>query len=74
MTAQKQPETQVPKSAARDAESSGRKPWIKKTPVGVVLEQIGKQEQKVQDMEAELTREKRELQKLLKAKEVLEAK
>jgi hypothetical protein len=74
MRAQKQPETQAPKSAARSAESGGRKPWIKKTPVEVVLEQINKQEQKVQQMEADLTREKREFQKLLKAKEVLEAK
>jgi len=73
-TAQKQPETQASKSAARSAESGGRKPWIKKTPVEVVLEQINKQEQKVQQMEADLTREKREFQKLLKAKEVLEAK
>ena len=74
MRAQKQPETQAPKSAAGSAESGGRKPWIKKTPVEVVLEQINKQEQKVQQMEADLTREKREFQKLLKAKEVLEAK
>jgi hypothetical protein len=37
------------------------------------MDQIGKQEKKVQQMEAEPTREKRELQKLLKAKEVLEA-
>ena len=74
MTAQKQPEPQGPKVPARATESSGRKPWIKKTPVGIVLEQIGKQEQKVQQMEADLTRERRELQKLLKAKEVLEAK
>jgi hypothetical protein len=74
MTAQKQPEAQAPKPSARSTDSGGRKPWIKKTPVGVVLEQIGKQEQKVQQMEVDLTREKRELQKLLKAKEVLEAK
>ena len=74
MTAQKQPEPSASKSAAPAAESGGRKPWVKKTPVEVVLEQIGKQEQKVQDMETELTRERRELQKLLKAKEVLEAK
>ena len=74
MTAQKQPEPQAPQAPAGPTEGSGRKPWIKKTPVGIVLEQIGKQEQKVQQMEADLTRERRELQKLLKAKEVLEAK
>jgi hypothetical protein len=74
MRAQKQPATQAPKSAARSTESGGRRPCVKKTPVEVVLEQINKQEQKVQQMEADLTREKREFQKLLKAKEVLEAK
>ncbi len=74
MTAQKRSEPQAAKSEGRSTVSAGRKPWIKKTPVEVVLEQINKQEQKVQQMEAELTREKRELQKLLKAKEVLEAK
>ena len=74
MTAQKQSATQAPKPEAHSTASGGRKPWVKKTPVEVVLEQINKQEQKVQQMETELTREKRELQKLSKAKEVLEAK
>jgi hypothetical protein len=51
----------------------GRKAWIKKTPVEVVLEQIGKQEEKVADMRTELAREERELSKLQQAKKVLEA-
>jgi len=74
MPPKKQPKTQGEAPAAPSTEGAGRKPWVKKTPVEVVLEQIGKQEQKVEQMEADLTREKRELQKLLKAKEVLEAK
>jgi len=53
--------------------STGRKPWIKKTPVDVVLDQIGKQEKKVADMRAAITHEERELAKLNKAKAVLEA-
>ena len=61
----------VAKSAP--AAQTGRKAWIKKTPVEVVLEQIGKQEQKVAGMRAELTREERELAKLQQAKKVLEA-
>jgi hypothetical protein len=73
MPPKKQPETHGTKPTTPSTEGTGRKPWVKKTPVEVVLEQIAKQEQKVQDMEADLTREKRELQKLLKAKEVLEA-
>jgi hypothetical protein len=55
------------------APATTRKSWVKKTPVEVVLEQIGKQEEKVSGMRAELTREERELAKLQKAKAVLEA-
>lgn len=53
--------------------STGRKPWIKKTPVEVVLEQIGKQEEKVAEMREELAHEERELAKLTQARKVLEA-
>jgi len=42
--------------------------------VEVVLEQITKQENKVSEMEKELTKERRELQKLQEARKVLEAK
>ena len=59
--------------AGASAEKVGRKPWIKKTPVEVVLEQIAKQEDKVNDMREELKKEERELQKLQQAKKVLEA-
>lgn len=52
---------------------TGRKPWVKKTPVEVVLEQIGKQEEKVSDLREELKKEERELAKLQQAKKVLEA-
>jgi hypothetical protein len=50
-----------------------RKPWVKKTPVEVVLEQIAKQEERVAGMREELKKEERELQKLQQAKKVLEA-
>jgi hypothetical protein len=53
--------------------STSRKPWIKKTPVEVVLEQIGKQEQKVAEMRAEFAKEERELAKLQQARKVLES-
>ena len=55
------------------AASTGRKPWIKKTPVEVVLEQIGKQEAKVADMRKELGVEERELAKLQQARKILES-
>jgi hypothetical protein len=62
-------------SAEGHAGSGGstRKPWVKKTPVEVVLEQIAKQEERVAEMREELKKEERELQKLQQAKKVLEA-
>jgi hypothetical protein len=58
---------------AAPATTSTRKQWIKKTPVQVVLDQIAKQQEKVDDLRADLTREERGLAKLQKAKAVLEA-
>ena len=59
-------------SAPAPAPTTTRKAWIKKTPVDVVLDQIGKQEKKVADMRAAIVHEERELAKLQKAKSVLE--
>ncbi len=52
---------------------SGRKPWIKKTPVEVLLEQLGKQDQRVAALRQELAFEERELAKLTQARKVLES-
>lgn len=60
-------------STAATATSTGRKPWVKKTPVEVVLEQIHRQEQKVAEMREAISHEERELAKLLQAKKVLES-
>ena len=60
-------------TSSSPTQTTTRKPWIKKTPVEVVLEQIGKQEEKVADMRKELTHEERELTKLQQARKVLEA-
>jgi len=65
----KSPTAQPKTAPAKEA----RKTWVKKTPVEVVLEQITKQEDKVNEMRAELKQEERELQKLQQAKKVLEA-
>lgn len=54
------------------APASTRKAWIKKTPVEIVLEQIGKQEEKVAGMRKDLAKEEKELTKLQQAKKVLE--
>ncbi len=53
--------------------TTNRKTWVKKSPVAIVLEQIGKQEEKVAGMRKELAREEREISKLQQAKKVLEA-
>jgi hypothetical protein len=78
MTAQKIGPAATPAAVATAAptaetSTSGRKAWIKKTPVEIVLEQIGKQEEKVAEMRKELAREERELSKLQQAKKVLES-
>ena len=73
MTAQKTPPAVTPAAEPAATSTSGRKAWIKKTPVEIVLEQIGKQEEKVAEMRKELAREERELGKLQQAKKVLES-
>ena len=50
-----------------------RKPWKKKTPVEVVLDQINRLRDDVLEREEELKQAKRQLQKLEEAKKVLEA-
>ena len=65
--------TEPPQGKSHAAAQPTRKAWVKKTPVDVVLEQINKQEQKVNDLREELKKQERELQKLLQAKKVLEA-
>jgi hypothetical protein len=63
----------APARPAATAVTSGRKPWIKRSPIDVVLEQITKQEEKVNDMRTELAREERLLAKMQKAKTAFEA-
>ena len=72
MTADKKTESGA-KAPASSASPSGRKPWTPKSPVEVILDQIGKQEKKVAELQHELDTEKSMLTKLLQAKKVLEA-
>ena len=66
--------TQPPTAAKQPtAEPAARKAWVPRTPVDVVLDQIGKQEKRVAAMQKELDLEKTQLAKLQKAKAVLEA-
>jgi hypothetical protein len=62
----------IPQSPAA-TERSGRKPWIRRTPVDVVLAQITKQQERVTTLQEELAKEKRGLEKLEAARKVLES-
>jgi uncharacterized membrane protein YjjP (DUF1212 family) len=77
MTAQKRTD-QVPTrsstaTTAAATTQTTRKPWKKKTPVEVVLDQINRLRDDVLAKEEELKQAKRQLQKLEEAKKVLEA-
>lgn len=50
-----------------------RKPWKKRTPVEVVLDQINRIEEDVAKREEELKQARRQLQKLEEVKKVLES-
>ena len=72
MTADKKTESSA-KGSASAGTTGGRKPWVPKSPVEVILDQIAKQEKKVAELQHELDTEKSMLTKLLQAKKVLEA-
>jgi hypothetical protein len=72
MTAEKKGETPKSSPASASAASGVRKPWIPKTPVEIMLDQIKKQEKKVAELQQELDAEKTTLNKLLQAKKFLE--
>lgn len=55
------------------ATSDARKPWKKKTPVQVMLDQIDRLREDVQKKEEELKLAKRQMQKLEEARKVLES-
>ena len=77
MTAQKknQPESGGSQAGATGASGSEkRKPWIKKTPVEIILEQVAKQEEKVAELRKELAKEEGELRKMQDATKLLQAK
>ena len=68
MPAPKQPE---PKVAPPKPE--GRKPWKKKSPVEVVLEQADKLKAEIAEAEEELKAKRKQLQKFEEAKKIFEA-
>jgi hypothetical protein len=54
------------------AKPEGRKPWKKKTPVEVVLEQADKLKAEIADMEEEIKAKRRQLVKFEEAKKLFE--
>jgi len=69
MSAQKQSQ-----SAGSDSGGGKRKPWVKKSPVEIILEQVAKQQEKVEALRKELAQEEGELKKMQDATRLLQAK
>ena len=74
MTAQKQGQPAAGTSAGSESGGEKRKPWIKKSPVEIILEQVAKQEEKVVALRKELAKEEGELKKMQDATKLLQAK
>ena len=64
------PKTTEPKPAPPKPE--GRKPWKKKTPVEVVLEQADKLKAEIAEMEEEIKQKRKQLEKFEQAKKLFE--
>ena len=56
---------------AEGSTSTKRKPWIKKTPVEIILEQVEKQEEKVSKLKEELAKEESALKSMREATKLL---
>lgn len=67
------PEKKTEPSPKPGGSGPARKTWVPRSPVEVMLDQIGKQEKKVAELQKELEKEKVTLNKLLQAKKVLES-
>jgi hypothetical protein len=74
MTAQKKGEAGGTQGGAAGDSGTKRKPWIKKSPVEIILEQVQKQQQKVEGLRKELAKEEGELKKMQDATKLLQAK
>ena len=74
MTAQKKGEATGSQGSAAGESGAKRKAWIKKSPVEIILEQVAKQQQKVEELRKELTKEEGELKKMQDATKLLQTK
>ena len=66
------PKVPDPKPAPLATRPDSRKPWKKKTPVEVVLEQAEKLKAEIAETEEELKAKRRQLQKFEEAKKLFE--
>jgi len=62
-----------PPTLPATAESKDRKPWKKKTPVEVVLEQADKLRREITEVEDDLKQKRKQLQKFDEARKIFEA-
>ena len=62
-----------PPKAAAQGSARGRKPWKKKSPVEVVLEQADKLRREIAEGEEELKHKRKQLQKFEEARKIFEA-
>lgn len=74
MTAQKKGDAGGAQGGAAGDSGAKRKPWVKKSPVEIILEQVAKQEEKVAALRKELAKEEGELKKMQDATKLLQAK
>ena len=67
------PKQPIEPKAAPPAKPEGRKPWKKKTPVEVVLEQADKLKAEIAEAEEEIKAKRKQLVKFEEAKKIFEA-
>jgi hypothetical protein len=74
MTTQKKGEAGGAQGGAAGESGEKRKPWVKRSPIDIILEQVHKQEEKVAELRKELAKEEGELKKMQDATKLLQAK
>ena len=62
----------TPTTSPETAASAGRKPWKKKTPVQILLDQVEKLREEIQADEQELEEKKQQLKKFEEASKLFE--
>jgi hypothetical protein len=72
MAAKKKPELQPARHETPAEQTTGRKPWKKKTPVEVFLDQEEKLRREVERAEHELEQKKSQLRKFQEARKIFE--